>query len=523
MSGTYSDLLNAQHASNALSAIANPGQVNILGAYNAASQTGANMLNLQKLLAEKAVGGAAQGAINPDTGEYDPNAFRKNLVAAGPQAAFGAQAGLQNNQSLSDAQLNQARVKLQFVQSRAGALLDKPTITPQDVLGVFQQGIASGVMTMPEVARQMQIVQGLDANGLRQWAAQHAQSAVAAQTQLERTYGTTTLEDVGGAKVPVTTRPAGPNSAGATSVGGGGVATGLTPEQLATQVPFTDPSTGQKSMLPLGEILRRQGATPPTGGAQLGTGRPPAALRNPNAPAATPPAPDATQPAPAAAQPPAVKPFVAGLTPEQEAQRQAQGTSSNASFDQEAQAGTQAQTQRAVLGNMLADAGQFVPGPGAEGIQKVRATLQRVANMFGGSLGQGMADKLASQDSFDKFAAQLANAQGAGSDNRLAVIQAATPHASLTPGGVDLVIRQLQGNTDYLEARSKLAAAYPDKQDYRSFQAKIQSDLDPRAFQYNRMTSDQRTTYWKNLDQAGRDALKKAYKFAEDNKFLSNP
>jgi hypothetical protein len=134
-----------------------------------------------------------------------------------------------------------------------------------------------------------------------------------------------------------------------------------------------------------------------------------------------------------------------------------------------------------------------------------------------------MADKLASQDSFDKFAAQLANAQGAGSDNRLAVIQAATPHASLTPGGVDLVIRQLQGNTDYLEARSKLAAAYPDKQDYRSFQAKIQSDLDPRAFQYNRMTSDQRTTYWKNLDQAGRDALKKAYKFAEDNKFLSNP
>ena len=124
MSGTYADLLNAQHAGNVLSAIANPGQVNVLGAYNAAAGTAGNLLNVQKLLAEKAVGGAAQGAIDPATGEYDPNRFRQNLVAAGPQAAFGAQAGLLNNQSLSNDQLNQARAMLNFVQSRAGALLD---------------------------------------------------------------------------------------------------------------------------------------------------------------------------------------------------------------------------------------------------------------------------------------------------------------------------------------------------------------------------------------------------------------
>jgi hypothetical protein len=503
MSGTYSDLLNAQHASNALAAIANPGQVNILGAYNAAAQTGANMLNLQKLQAEKAVGGAAQGAIDPTTGEYDPNRFRQNLVAAGPQAAMGAQAGLLNNQSLSNDQLTQARAKLAFVQSRAGALLDKPTITPQDVLGVFQQGIASGVMTMPEVARQMQVVQGLDAAGLRQWAQQHQLAALQTENQINQIYPNVgTQTGPGGATVPVLQQPG--RKGGAVGQGPGAVQQGLPATQLDAPFDYLD-EKGAKQQTTLRQWYIDHGYSfPASGGPGGAPGALPSSLRNPAA--AAPTAAATPQPGPAPVQ---TSPSAADL-----AQQRGAAETSVAGFRDISQKAVASRDRSSILGNMLGDVSQFTTGPLAGVIGKTR-------NM-GIALGvPGLnVEGQSAQESFNKLAAQLANAQGAGSDGRMMVNIEANPHQELSPAGATLMIHQLQGNEDYLQARAQLAQAFPDQKNVNKFETEVGKRLDPRAFQFSRMSVPERQTYVKNLSVEDYKKVQKAYNEAASQGWL---
>jgi hypothetical protein len=157
---------------------------------------------------------------------------------------------------------------------------------------------------------------------------------------------------------------------------------------------------------------------------------------------------------------------------------------------------------------MLADTAQFTTGPLAGIVGKVRN--------LAGNLGLNInAEAQSSKESFNKLAAGLANAQGAGSDARMNVNISANPHEELSPAGVDMILRQLQGNADYIRARASLAAKYPDKQNYPAFQQSIK-DLDPRVFQLTRMTGDQRTTYWKSLDDQTQKQLDAAGKKAKD-------
>ena len=158
----------------------------------------------------------------------------------------------------------------------------------------------------------------------------------------------------------------------------------------------------------------------------------------------------------------------------------------------------------AILGNMLGDTTQFTTGPLASRIETVRA----VANRFGIPVST---EGLSAAESFNKLAAQLANAQGANSDARLNVNVAANPHQELSPAGVDLMLRQLQGNEDYLQARGKLAAAYGDQTDIKKFESDVGSKVDPRAFQFARMTPAQRQTYDKGLSATDRAAVRSSY------------
>ena len=91
------------------------------------------------------------------------------------------------------------------------------------------------------------------------------------------------------------------------------------------------------------------------------------------------------------------------------------------------------------------------------------------------------------------------------------VNMAANPHEELSPAGVDLILRQLQGNADYIRARATLAAKYPDKAKYPAFQESVK-ELDPRVFQLARMTQPQRDTYWKSLDDTTQKQLGAAIK-----------
>jgi hypothetical protein len=119
-------------------------------------------------------------------------------------------------------------------------------------------------------------------------------------------------------------------------------------------------------------------------------------------------------------------------------------------------------------------------------------------------------ENLSAREGFQKLAAQLNSSQGAGSDARLAVSEASNPHADLSPAGVDLMIRKLQGNEDYTQARAKLAAD-GGHTNIKKFESDVGSQVDPRAFQYNRMTPEQRTKYAASLSDTDRSAVQKSY------------
>lgn len=273
-----------------------------------------------------------------------------------------------------------------------------------------------------------------------------------------------------------------------------------TPDSLNQLERVWNAKTGQYDLVPRAQIApMANGAGQQT--SPLGTGRIPTPLLGPN-----------SQPqAPAAAPGPA-----------QDSQLHTQGAASAQAFQGIAQEGLAARGQNSILGTMLADTSSFSPGPTK--INDLKATMQRYAPGIASAFGVDP-NSVAANESFDKLSAQIANAQGAGSDARLAVVQHANPGSQLSPAGVDGIIRQLQGNADYLQARANLAASYPDQTDRAGFESKVGSNLDPRAFQFARMTPQQKATYAAALDKGAKPGqhtqdytdVQKAYNWAVNN------
>lgn len=194
------------------------------------------------------------------------------------------------------------------------------------------------------------------------------------------------------------------------------------------------------------------------------------------------------------------------------------GTKSADAFQDIVQQSVKARSQDALLATMLSDAQGFRPGPGADIASTVKRTILGVGAQFGTSFGID-ADKLAKQESFVKIANQLADAQGATSDARLAVHAGANPSQHNTPAGLDFIVRQLRGNTDYVRAREQLAATHPDKADIAGFESKVGANLDPRVFQYERLTPAQKADYFNGLTDKG--AFVKAHDWAAAHRLIS--
>src|SRR6185437_7976087 len=293
--------------------------------------------------------------------------------------------------------------------------------------------------------------------------------------------------DVGPTLQPSVVSPVGSPTPGVVSPAGGSYAKGLTPAQAAAPVQIGTNSKAQPIMGTTQQFIEKATGGQPS---PLGTGRLPQALLNPNAPPAASPG------------------VVTGVGPAQEQALATQGTTSAKAFQDIANEGVQARSQNATLGNMLGEAAEFATGP--EKINEWNKLLQRYTPGIAASFGI-TPQQVAANESFDKLANQIAGAQGERSDARLAVAQQANPGSHLSPAGVDLIIRQLQGNADYLQARAQLAAKFPDQSDRAAFESKIGSQLDPRAFQFARMTPQQKVTYYNGLSDADKAAVKAAY------------
>jgi hypothetical protein len=368
--------------------------------------------------------------------------------------------------------------------------------------------LAEGAIT-PEVAKTWHDkINGTGSQAdLQNLAVRGILGAMGGQGALDNLFGRNTLRDTGQEIVTGTEtspamrflRPGTPGFAAA----GGDVSTYPSRAQLAARTEGdVDPATGRLTVVPMSAVTP-QSLAGPAGKAAWGDGRGgglkvPSELRNPGAAPGSGPS-GVTTPR---------------LGPAEQSAMGATGAASAAGFQGVTDRARQARDQNALLASLLSDAAQRGrTGFGADQIKKIKS----VALALGLPVDQAA---LAAAESMDKLAAVLANPQGAGSDARLAIMQAANPSAHNTPEGLSLIVRQLQGLSDHAQAMQALAARFPDKSKYADFEAGVGRALDPRAFMIERMTAEQKRDYFKHLTPRDQADVMRAHDFARANGLL---
>jgi hypothetical protein len=482
--------------SNALlDAIANPKQVNVLGAYQGANEVARGMWANRAMQAKQAIGQNVLAATNPD-GTIDTGKLGL-LNSQNPMTALGAQQSATDNQALSRAQQDQGGAAQGLISSAISSALAIPKPAPGQP-DPIHEAVAQNMQRLVDAGaiprdRANLILTRLpnDPTALRAQLEQTRLSMLPPDQQQAQIYGTRPQVNTGG-NIQFPNVPPASSSAPAPVI-----PTTTTPAEKIAPVIGPAGARGQPTTIPSSDYARSHGLDPNTGNpiSPLGSGRLPTGLLNP------------------ANQPQAASPTATGLGPAQQAAEGASGTQSAGAFQSYAADSNKAVQQNTILGNMLADSKDFTTGPLNSRIRAFQSFATTYAPKSAGAFGLESKTVAASQ-SFDKLAAQLADAQGAGSDARLSVNQAANPHGEMAPASVDLVIRQLQGNADYTRAKGTLAAAYPDKADREGFDAAVNKNLDPRAFQFSRMTVPQRQTYAAALSKEDFTAVQGAYNWA---------
>jgi hypothetical protein len=512
-----SELVNALSGGGLLNSIANPRVIspNLLADSYGKGTEIANALWRNKLAqSQQAVGEAQQGGIVD--GVYDPKRAAQLIQQTGPTGALAAGAGLESNLRLASGGQEISGVDMARGQALVGSLLSANGgrgATYQQTSDALDTGVAAGfIRPEAKVAMLTGMPHGDDDRSVEtrrhmmEMINERGQSAQ--QRLVNARPGMGTVENGQGVGGIQTAPLLGSGQPGALTPVGPLIPTGFPSRtQALEQVGQpADAKTAAALGVPIGTIIttpmllrwQQQGAgSNLTGG--LGGNPPltPEQLMSPDeiraggigarAPAgggsvtSPPPAPQAA-PAPAGG----LRAVVTSPPPG----TGEQAVESNKRFNDISDQSVAARSRGAVLDNMLADTSQFTSGPGTDVIARVRALANRL-NINVNTEG------LSAVESFKKLTAALNADQG--SDARLAVKEASNPHGDMSPGGLDLMLRQLRGNEDYAQARGKLAAAHPDKTNIAGFEDKTGSQLDPRTFQYDRMTGPQKETYFKSL------------------------
>jgi len=506
---------------------------------DAAATQGA-VLQVQNALAGKARGELMQQAIDPATGQYSPTKFNQ-LAVSDPRVAMAMPQAVQQSQELMTNQNDLATKQANYMSSALGAVLKAPDDQMHDTaIAAMNQAVAQGLIKPEDAVRQSMLLSD-DPVKLRQQLTQAQLRLMPPGAQRDAIYGTPGTLNTGGAAQSGVVAPVDSATPGAFHPTASQSMT-MSPGDVNTPVKIGTDAQGRDIMGTKGQFVNRATASDPAagGGSALGNGRFPDALRNPNrqpAPNAAPAgggqggaAAPGMAPAPGAAPAPAATAGIPNAAPggglamgtgiAQQAALTTRGADSAKTFQGIAEQGVQARNQSSILGTMLADTQNF--DSGQANWNNAKTTFMRNAPGLAASFGV-KPEQVASLESFDKFANQLASAQGSGSDARLSVAQNANPSSKMSKEGVDLVLRQLQGNADYQQARARLAAQHPDQANSAAFEATTGAQLDPRAFQVARMTTTQRQVYDRSLSPTDRAQVRAAYNFAHNAGLFTTP
>jgi hypothetical protein len=158
-----------------------------------------------------------------------------------------------------------------------------------------------------------------------------------------------------------------------------------------------------------------------------------------------------------------------------------------------------------VLGN--------IGGPTAETEKKIN----QLASRFGIE-GNWSKEQLAAGESFDKIANQISLNQSKlfhGSDAGLNTVLGSNPSLNMSRFGRDGVIDMLQGNQDAIDVTRKMWADARAKgapmHAHDTFINEAAKVIDPRVFQFNRLSRQNQQQYWSQMDPSDIPEFKRKY------------
>lgn len=463
-----------------------------------------NQIKQEEFNAKKALGAAYAHHYNALTGQYDMPGVYKDMGAteAGqyglPEAVT---TGLeQKRQGITNdtAQLEQNAKRMGMIAGILAPYANRKNLTKQDLAPAYGSAIAHGIMTIDQ-ANQSYASLPQDGDALKQQVRGLYDAASGPENSYKDAYGDMHLVDVGGHLEW--------QNVGSPASGQGGVSQGapigktLSPAEATVPQPYNAPD-GTPKMGTRADVVRANGQSgyldttnkPTVPVDVMGNGR----------------YQDDADPFGGGGSSPQSGGFTMGPAPgtieAQKATAEASAKAANALM----QAASQRNDRMAMLGNMATDLTGFSSGPGYERLRKYAAIFD---NWTGSGL---MSGQIESAQSFNKWAQQLANAQAqalGASDARLGAAEHANPNSSLQEGTNRMMIHQLMGNEEAINAKAQAwqKSGLPASQ-YQQWNQNFSQNFDPRAFQLLKMTPEEQQIMFKGMKESGQfDAFRKTY------------
>ncbi|MGO2958769.1 MAG: hypothetical protein ACTIDN_06995 [Acetobacter sp.] len=448
---------------------------------------------------KKASGAAYAKNYNQLTGKYNMAGVYKDMGAteAGqyglPQAVTTGLA--QQGQGIANdtSQLNLNQHRMGMIAGMLAPYANRENLTKQDLAPAYGSAIAHGIMTIDQ-ANQSYASLPQDGEALRQQVRGLYDAASGPENAYKDGYGTMQLVDVGGHLEW--------QNVGSAASGQGGVAQGapisktLSPSEATELVNYTDddgkPKIGTRS-----EVLRQNGrggylgntAKPTVPLDVMGDGRYPRGSQDFSGPGKS-------------AQGAAAQggDFSAGPAPGTIEAQQAAARAGAAGANALLQAASKRNDRLATLDNMETDLSKFSSGVGMDRIRGIQSVFQT----FGIPWNESGVE---AAQSFNKWAQQLANAQAqalGASDARLGAAEHANPNSRLQEGTNRLMIHQLKGNEDAINAKAQAwqASGLPASK-HLQWEQTFNQNFDPRAYQFLRMTPAERVEQMDAMEKAG--------------------
>lgn len=183
------------------------------------------------------------------------------------------------------------------------------------------------------------------------------------------------------------------------------------------------------------------------------------------------------------------------------------------------------QQYHADLENLKADSKILdnLGGPSFE----VEKKLNQFSSRLGGFGITMTPDQLRAGESFDKIANQISLNQSQlfhGSDAGLHTVVGANPSTSMSKFGREGVIDMLHGNQDAIDVtrkawlKARANGAKPG--DYDLFAERMGQEVDPRVFQFNRLSRENQQKFLSQMDPSDLKEFEGKFKTAVENKWV---